>query len=289
VRRAAVRLRHVDDDVADAAQLRDRLLRLLARDRLAVPALLVLDGRVALALERPGDDGGRLLRLRSLAIRAVDLLDVVAVDLEHAPPERLEPARVGGEVPAVHRLAPLTEAIHVDDRRQVVELVEGGVLDRLPHRALGHLAVAADHPDAERKPVEALAGERHPDADRQPLPERAGRDVDPRQHRHRVPLQAAAELAVGHELLFADHACRAEESVDERRGVPLREVEAVVARIVRVVEVIAEVRREQHRRQVGGRHRGGRVAGLRMRARAHRVDPQLLAEFAPELRAVHPG
>ena len=83
----------------------------------------------------------------------------------------------------MHGLAALAEPVNVHDRGEVVELVERGVLGRLPHRALGHLAVAADHPHAEREPVEALAGDRHADADRQPLTERAGRDVDPRQHR----------------------------------------------------------------------------------------------------------
>ena len=128
-------------------------------------------------------DGRLAGRALGLLVGGVDLLDVVAVDLDRVPAEGAEAVGVGGEVPAVHRLAALAEPVDVDDRRQVVELVERGVLGRLPHRALGHLAVAADDPDAEREPVEALAGERHADADRQPLAERAGGDVDPRQHR----------------------------------------------------------------------------------------------------------
>ncbi len=213
VRRAGLRLRDVDDDVADPAELLDRLLG----DRLAVPAVLVLDLRVALALDRLGDDRGRLARRRlGLLVGRVDLLDVVAVDLDRVPAARFEPAREVGEVPAVHRLAALPEAVDVDDRRQVVERVVGAVLDRLPHRAFGHLAVAADHPDAKRQLVELLARERHPDPDRQPLSERAGCDVDPREHRRRVTLEAGAELPVRAELLLAEDAGRAEEPVDER-------------------------------------------------------------------------
>ena len=60
-----------------------------------------------------------------LAVGGVDCLDVVAVDLDRVPAERLEPARVRGEVPAVHRLAALAEPVDVDDRGEVVELVEG--------------------------------------------------------------------------------------------------------------------------------------------------------------------
>src|SRR5207249_10082052 len=97
------------------------------------------------------------------------------------------------EVPAVHGLAALPEPVDVDDGGQVVEPVEGRVLERLPHRALGDLAIAAKHPDAVRKPVELLAGERDPEAVRKSLPERAGRDIDPRNLGSRMSLQPAAE------------------------------------------------------------------------------------------------
>ena len=68
--------------------------------------------------------------------------------------------------------------------------IQGGVLERLPDRSLGHLAVAAQHPDVVGHLLEALAGDRDADADRQPLPERAGRDVDPRQDRRGMALAA---------------------------------------------------------------------------------------------------
>ena len=143
-------------------------------------------------------------RRLGLAVGGVDLLDVVAVDLDRVPAERAQAVRVRGQIPAVHGLAPLAEPVDVDDRGQVVELVEGGVLGRLPHRALGHLAVPADDPDPERQAVEPLAGERHPDADRQPLAQRAGCDVDPRKRGRRMPLEPAAELPVGAELLLRE-------------------------------------------------------------------------------------
>jgi hypothetical protein len=158
-----VRLRHVDDDVADAAELLDRGLGIV--ERLAVPALLVLDRLHTLALDRLGDDHRRRSLGRDrLCERRIDRLDVVAVDLDRVPAESLGPLRIRVEIPAVHRLSALAEPVDVDDRGQVVELLVGAVLEGLPHRALGHLAVTAECPDPVRKLVEPLAGQR--DADR---------------------------------------------------------------------------------------------------------------------------
>jgi hypothetical protein len=101
----------------------------------------------------------------------------------------------------VHRLAALPEPVDVEDRDDVVELVVGGVLEALPLRALGHLAVADEHPGAHRGPVEALPRDRHADAVREPLSERPGGDVDPGDPWRRVPLEDARELPVGQHLL----------------------------------------------------------------------------------------
>ena len=187
----------------------------------------------------------------------------------------------------MHRLAPLPEPVHVDDRDEVVELVVGRVLGGLPHRALGHLAVAADHPHPERQPVEPLARVGHADPDREALAERARRHVDPRQDRRRVALEARAELPVGAELLLREGARGAEQAVDERRGVALREDEAVVGRVVRLVEVVAEVSCEENRGEVGRGHRRRGMTGARLRAGAHGVDAQLLSQLLPKLAFVH--
>ena len=142
-----LRLRDVDMDVADAAELLDRRVRVV--ERLAMPAVLVLDGLDALALDRAGHDHrGASFCLCCLLVRPVDLLDVVPVDLDRVPPERSRALDVHARVPADHGLAALTEPVHVDDRSEVVELVVRRVLVGLPHRALRHLAVAAEHPDA---------------------------------------------------------------------------------------------------------------------------------------------
>ena len=66
----------------------------------------------------------------------------------------------------------------------------------------------------------------------------------------------------------------------------LGEDEVVVRRVLGGGEVVAQIAGEQHRHQVGGRHRGGRVAGAGGGAGAHRVDAQLLSQLM-ELLATH--
>ena len=53
----------------------------------------------------------------------------------------------------------------------------------------------------------------------------------------------------------------------------------VVCAVLGVGEVVAKVVREEHRHQVGGRHRGGRVAGAGRRRGADRVDAELPGEL----------
>ena len=189
----------------------------------------------------------------------------------------------------MHRLAALAEPVDVDDGYEVVELAVGRVLEGLPHRALGHLAVAAERPDAVGDPVESLPRQGDADRDGQPLPQRAGRHVDPGKDRSRVPLEPAAELAECQELLVVDRSDRLVDGVEERRSVPLREDQVVVRWVLGVVEVVAEVLVDQDGHEVGGRHRGRRVPRLRHRGGANRIDPQLLPELAPALRVAHTG
>ena len=97
---------------------------------------------------------GRPVVATACAKRVVDGGDVVPIDLDRVPAECLGADPVCIQVPAVHRLAGLTEAVHVDDRRQVIQAVDPGELERLPHRAFGHLRVTAQRPHAVREPIE---------------------------------------------------------------------------------------------------------------------------------------
>ena len=235
------------------------------------------------------DDRGATGRAGGLRQRLVDLGNVMAVDLDRLPAEATRPVGVGVQVPAVHRLAGLAEPIDVDDGRQVVQLPEAGGLERLPHRALGHLRVAAQAPDVVGQPVEVLSGVRDADRDRQALAQRAGGHVHPGQDWRRMPLDPAPQLAEGEHLLVTDGAGRLEHRVQQRRGVALREDQVVIARVRRLAEVVVQVAAHQDRHQVSGGHRRGRMTGGCRGAGADRVDPQLLAELAPLLLLVHVG
>lgn len=112
------------------------------------------------------------------------------------------------------------------------------------------------------------------------LAQRAGGHVDPGQDRRRVALQACAEAAVaGQQLLLADDPGGAEHRVQQGRGVPLGEDQVVVARIVRVLPVVAQMAGHQHGRQVGGGRAGGGVAGPGRGAGADGVHAQLLRQL----------
>src|SRR3954470_859035 len=83
-----------------------------------------------------------------------------------------------------------------------LRLVMPCLVQRLPHRALRQLAVAAEYPHSKRHPIEVLAGQRDAYAVGQALSQRTGGDVDPRQHRGRVALQTRPEAPVtAHQLL----------------------------------------------------------------------------------------
>ena len=247
-----------------------------------MPPLLVLHLGDALALEGPGQHDGRPVTVApGLGERPVDGARVVAVDHDRAAAERLDPGRVAVHVPLELGRASLAEAVHVHDGGQVPEPVVAALVERLPHGPLRHLAVAAQDPDVERELVEVLAG--NGDADRvgQALAEGSGRHVDPREHRGRVTLQAGAELPVRlQQLLLGDDPDRPEHGVEQRRGVALGEHDVVVGGQVGPVPVVAQVAEEQHRHEVGRRHRRRGVPGLRLGAAPDRVDPQLASQLA---------
>ncbi len=155
--------------------------------------------------------------------------------------------------------------------------LKAGVLERLPDRPFRDLAVAAKHPNPIGQLIEALPRQGDADADRQALPERAGGDVHPGQHGRGVALEAASELAERQELLVGDRTGGLEHAVVQRRGVTLGEDQVVVAGVVGLVEVVTQVVGHQHGDEVGGRHRGRRMARPGGVAGPDRVDAELLS------------
>ena len=159
--------------VALAAELRDRLLGVV--ERLAVLARLVLDGLDALALLRAGDDRRRLAgRLLGVAVGGLDRVDVVAVDLDRVPAERLGAvavARRGPSRPSSRASGPsrLTSMIATRLSSSLkaacsnASHIEPSAISESPHR----------HQTRYGQAVEPLAGQRDADRDRQALAERA--------------------------------------------------------------------------------------------------------------------
>ena len=158
------------------------------------------------------------------------------------------------------------------------------VIEPLPDRALRQLAVARDRPDVVRRGERALPRERDPDGDRQRLAKRAGRDVDPREHRRRVAFEPAAELPERHELVVGDRACRADERIVQRRRVVLAEDQVVVRGVLGARSVVAEMRGQEDGHEVGRGERGRRMARARGRRAADRVGAQLARDGLVEVR-----
>jgi hypothetical protein len=260
-----------------------------------VDAFAVLNGRDPLALDRPGHERHGLLgRGPRLGIGLVDQPQVVAVDVDRVPAEGADPGRERARVAAGHGGAALPLAVGVDDRDQVAETVVAGAFERLPHRPLGQLTVAAQHPDPRRAPPEP-GPQGHADRHRQALAERPGGHVHPGQARRRVPFEPAARPAEGEQLVVGDGPGRLEHSVQQRSGVALGEDEAVVAGMGWAGEVVAQVAAQQHGHEVGGRQRRGRVAGAGGGGGPDHVDPELpgqilplLADHAPTSKPAHP-
>jgi hypothetical protein len=140
--RLGLRLGHVHAEPPDPTELGDR--RLLVCQRLAVPALRSLEPSNALALDRLRHDHGRPpITLDRLRERGDDDADVVTVGCDRTSADRARPIEVTVDLPPVHRLSALAEPVDIDDHDQVVQSVVGGMLERLPDRALRHLAVSA--------------------------------------------------------------------------------------------------------------------------------------------------
>ena len=220
-----------------------------------MPALLVLEKRHAFAFDGASEDGCRALGTARTCGRVVDLREVMAIDNARIDPERSDARGVRVHVPLQLGRPALAEAIDIDDRGEIGEDLVSCVVERLPDRSLGGLAIAHEHPHVERRREWALRRERDADPDRKPLAERPGGNVDPREHRRGMALEPAPELAERHELVVRDRAGRLQHRVHERRGMTLGKDPMVIRRILGMREVAAQVSREEDRHEIGRRQR----------------------------------
>ena len=179
----------------------------------------------------------------------------MAVNHDGAATERLDPIAIVVGLPRIFGWAPLTQPVDIEDRREIRQAVVARLVESLPDGALRQLAVARERPHMVWQLIQFAAGEGHAHRDRQPLSQGARGDIDPGQRRRGMALQARPELAKGQHLIVGDDAHRLEDRVKQRRRVAFGEDEVVVVRLSRVVPVIQEVPRDEHRHQVGGGHR----------------------------------
>src|SRR5262249_59768514 len=138
-------------------------------------------------------------------IGLVDLLVVVAINLDGVPAECSRPLGIRLRVPLELGRATLSQTVHIKNGRQIIELVIPGLVQRLPNRALSRLAIPEQNPYMVGQLVQIFAIEGDPYANWQSLPERAGCDIDPGQYnRNRMSFQPAAEFAKCQQLFVAD-------------------------------------------------------------------------------------
>ncbi len=127
------------------------------------------------------------------------------------------------------RGAALPQRVDVDDGAERIELVELGHRRGFPHRPFRGLAVAEHHVGAVVG-ADAARVERDAHTGGKALAERSGRDVNERQSRRRMAFEIGGELAQLEQFLAWHVAGRRPGRVENRRGMPFREHEAIGVR-----------------------------------------------------------
>ncbi len=214
---------------------------------------------------------GRSSASRAVWIAEFDGGDVVAVgDPLGVPAVGVEALRHVLRERHRRRAVELDVVVVVQDD-QLAEAQVAREARRLRGDALLQVAVAGDHVRpviddraavaVELRPEPPL-GDGHADRVREALTERPGRRLDPRrQPRLRMTRGPRAPLAEPRQLVEREVvAGQVEERVEEHRGVPRRQDEAVAIRPLGVRRGVSEETRPEHVRHRGGAHRGAGVS-----------------------------
>ena len=201
----------------------------------------------------------------------------MAVDDDRVPAEGLPSAGELVHVVFPHRVAALAERVDVGDGADAVQPVEHGGIGRLPDRPLGALAVAHQDVGA-RVRSDATRIERDADGRAQALAERAGRHVDKRQPRRRMALEGRADGSELEQLVATEGAGLGPRRIEQRRGVPLRQHEAIGVRGAGVLRIEPELAEEQRRDDFGGGHARGRMATAGLGGGSDRVDAKAMGD-----------
>ncbi len=113
-----------------------------------------------------------------------NFLDVVAVNVFHAPAERFKTVAINFDVMAERRGFALAETVRVHDGDQIIQFVNARERRGFPNGAFGDFAVAEQDVSVVIQLVQPR-GERHADADAQD-PGRANRSPRPQTRRRGV-------------------------------------------------------------------------------------------------------
>ncbi len=263
----------------------DRLARarhFLGPERRAVGVLMALLGGRAAADHGLAADQARPLGLGDgLGERGIDRRRAMAVDRAHHVPaigfETL--GRVVGE--PLGDLAVDGNAVVVVERDQLAEPEPAGERSRLVADALHQAAVADDHKramidDGMAGPVELrgkrLFGDRHADRVGEALAERPGGGLDAEgDAEFRMPRRLGMKLAEALELLDRQLiAGEMQQRVEQRRGVAVRQHEAVAVGPGRVGRIVAQIAPPQHAGDFGEPQRRAGMAGFGVLHHVHR-------------------
>ena len=237
---------------------------------------------------------GRSVGPRERIERAIEHLEVVRVaDARHIP-------AVGDEA-CRHVLAERQRRRSLDrdpvvvvDPAQVAELEVAGERGRLARDAFHHAAVAGERVNVVAEQIVAgtveggchpLRRDRHPDARRHSLPQRTGRGLDSRSPSVlRMAWTTAVELTEMLDVVERDRqptqrfvlridrldAGQMQHRIEQHRGMPRREDEAIAIGPDRIVGIEIEVTLPQRVDDRRHRHRGSRMTGTRLLHRVHR-------------------
>ena len=256
-------------------ELGDRLVRFFPfLQRLAMPAVFALDRLDPFALDRAGDDRGRTALRRARGCERVEQrLDIVPVDDDRVPAERVPaPLDLRHVVIELCRTA-LAQTVDVDDGAQIVELVELRDVRRFPHRTFSDLAVAEER----IRPVVGLDAprvQRDADGRTHPLSKGSRGDVHERESWRRMSFQIRVHPAQL-ELFFTRKKARfGPRGIQDRCGMAFRQHEPVRVRVARILRVVAHLREEQHGDDFGRREAGRGMSAAGFGRRPHAVDAQ---------------
>ena len=172
-----------------------------------------------------------------------------------------------------HRRTALAEPVDVGDAAQVVELVDGGDVGRLPHGSFRRFAVAEQHVG----PVVGLDPARiQRDTDRgtDALPQRSGGDVDERQTRRRVTLEIGVDPRSFSSSSRSNAPASAHAAYRTGAACPFDSTNRSLSTWCGSRGIEAHLGEEQRGDDVGRRTAAGRVPASGFGRRHDRVDPE---------------